>query len=126
MGLQDEPLHCTDVLFTKQHHGANIFSAFTSIIADPMSPLILHPLSTLDIVIQSLAASGAGQDVWPQLVDQTGLLAALVGSLLCVKVRLLFSFLIHPALINSGRTGGSRSVSLFCLAPCQAGFRLER
>lgn len=91
--LQDQPLHCAHILFTKQHHGANIFSAFTSIIADPMSPLILHPLSTLDIVIQSLAASGAGQDVWPQLVDQTGLLAALVGSLLCVKVRLLFLIL---------------------------------
>ncbi|KDN46439.1 ARM repeat-containing protein [Tilletiaria anomala UBC 951] len=68
-----------------QHHGRAIFSAFSTILADPLSPVVLAPLGTLDFILQALQAAGAGVAVWPQLLQETRLLGLLVGSSLQIK-----------------------------------------
>lgn len=66
-------------------YGAALFEGFAKIVGDPQSPLILHPISALDIMIQALHAQGVDTMSWATLLDQSGLFFVLLGSLLKVK-----------------------------------------
>lgn len=66
-------------------HGMTLMSEFASIIADPMSALILHPITAIDIIMQSLQVQGVQASDWARLLDQSNLFFALLGTLIKVK-----------------------------------------
>ncbi|KAN0063316.1 hypothetical protein ACQY0O_004481 [Thecaphora frezii] len=71
-----------------QRYGADILSAFTTILADPTSPMVLAPIAALDTLVQALAGLDNWidiRDTWMQMLDSTGVLTALVGCLLHTK-----------------------------------------
>lgn len=65
-----------------QHYGFVVFQAMASVIADSRSPMVLSPLGSLDIILQSMSKAGCAGEIWPEQMQQTGLFAALIGNLL--------------------------------------------
>ena len=67
------------------HHGLSLMTEFARIIGDPMSALILHPITAIDVIMQAINAEGVQPVLWARLLDESGLFYALLGTLLKVK-----------------------------------------
>lgn len=63
-----------------------------SVIADSRSPMVLSPLGSLDIILQSMSKAGCAGEIWPEQMQQTGLFAALIGNLLFGDVSVQIRF----------------------------------
>lgn len=66
-------------------YGQTLFTQFANIIGDAGSPLILHPISALDLMVQAMHSQCVDKVSWAALLDQSGLFTAILGSLLHVK-----------------------------------------
>lgn len=116
------------------HHGAALFNASASLIADPNSALIISPVSAIEVLVQGLSAVGASEDQWPLLMDQSGLFAAVVRNVITSIVSersvstpspCTSSAIFTDALFSSARTIGLRHGSRAqYLAPCTSSHRL--
>lgn len=80
---QESTLMAAEAVIAK--YGAGLFESFAKVVGDPQSPLILHPISSLDIIVQALHAQGVDTMAWATLLDQSGLFYTLLGSLLKVE-----------------------------------------
>lgn len=68
-----------------QVHGLDLFRAFFSILSDARSPVVLAPLSTVDLVLQAAQAAGCGVEVWLLALQQSSLLGVILASFLRVS-----------------------------------------
>lgn len=80
---QESTLMAAEAVIAK--YGGSLFESFAKIVGDPQSPLILHPISSLDIIVQALHAQSVDTMAWATLLDQSGLFYTLLGSLLKVE-----------------------------------------
>ena len=74
-----------------QTYGDGILRGFAAVVADPASPMVLAPIAAMDTLVQALAALpnwSEVRDTWVQMLERTGIVTALVGSLLHTKVSL--------------------------------------
>jgi hypothetical protein len=68
-----------------ERYGYNLFESFAKIVGDPLSPLVLHPITALDMIVQALHAQGVDAMSYARLLDSSGLFTMLLGSLLKVE-----------------------------------------
>jgi hypothetical protein len=67
------------------HYGLAMFTEFAKIVGDPMSALILHPITAIDIMVQSMHAQGIPPADWAHLLVESDLFFALLRTILKVK-----------------------------------------
>ncbi|UZJ52404.1 hypothetical protein CBS101457_001724 [Exobasidium rhododendri] len=65
--------------------GLTLMSEFAKIVGDPMSAMILYPITAIDIMMQSMNAQSVPPVDWATLLDESGLFYALLGTLIKVK-----------------------------------------
>ena len=67
------------------HYGLSMFTEFAKIVGDPMSALILHPITAIDIMVQAMHAQGVSPSDWAHLLLESDLFFALLRTILKVK-----------------------------------------
>lgn len=66
-------------------YGSILMGEFAKIIGDPMSALILHPITAIDVMMQSMQTQAVEPVDWARLLDESGLFYTILGTLLKVK-----------------------------------------
>lgn len=113
-----------------------MFQAMASVIADSRSPMVLSPLGSLDIILQSMSKAGASGEIWPEQMQQSGLFAALMGNILFGEVSStlacrceirLYHFspfdLNYTATLSPPLSGSRNHPNLFCSGTCEVASR---
>lgn len=66
-------------------YGLSLMTEFAKIVGDPMSALILHPITAIDIMIQSMHSQQIQASDWARLLVESNLFYALVDTLVNVR-----------------------------------------
>lgn len=67
------------------HHGLGLMIEFAKIVEDPMSALILHPITAIDIMIQAMHSQQIQSADWARLLVESNLFYALLNTLVNVR-----------------------------------------
>ncbi|PWN51940.1 ARM repeat-containing protein [Violaceomyces palustris] len=77
----EEAFLLSPIEILKSQHAKPILESLANVIADPINPMVLSPLACLDLLVQSLDQNQNGGCWWLDLLVETNVLTALVGSL---------------------------------------------
>lgn len=67
------------------HYGLTLMTEFAEIVGDPMSALILHPITAIDVMIQAMHSQQIQAADWARLLVESGLFSALLNTLINVR-----------------------------------------